>query len=96
MTTTLLAAPARDKAQATTCPPLDGGPVLSVVRALVRRQAKLFAAFPGYGLDDLDQEALLAVHRAWPRFDPSKSSVATFAHLVANRRLLSPDRGQAR
>jgi DNA-directed RNA polymerase specialized sigma24 family protein len=67
----------------------DHSLAFAVVRALVTRKAKLFAAFPDIGLDDLEQEAMLAVHKGWPKYDASKSSASTFIYMLAARRLLS-------
>jgi hypothetical protein len=70
--------------------------VHGLIRAVVERQVPMFAHFPEHDADDLFSEARDACERAWPRFDPDKSSVSTFISIIAHRRLISLYRSCAR
>lgn len=64
--------------------------------AAVARKFGMFAHFRDLGRDDLEQEALTAIHRAFPTFDPDKASFSTWASMVAGRRLIDIYRTRAR
>jgi DNA-directed RNA polymerase specialized sigma24 family protein len=76
-------------AVAAPAPDLDYDLARAVARTVVKRRAGDFAGFPDWDRDDLEQEALLAVHRAWPKYSPDKSAASTFIYTVAVRRLLN-------
>lgn len=58
---------------------------------LIRRLVSQVAQFrnPGFDLEDMQQEARIALLRAEPNFDPSKGKWECFAALVIRRWLLS-------
>lgn len=67
-----------------------------ILRALVRREQPLFAAFRDLDIDDLVSEATLAVRKATPHFDPARGAWSTFVWRVAHRRLIDLYRSRAR
>ena len=50
--------------------------------------AKFTASDPAIDLDDIQQNAMLQVMRSLPTFDKSKSSLTTWANMVAKRRTI--------
>jgi hypothetical protein len=50
---------------------LDASLATAIARTIAVRQAGRFTAYPDYGLEDLEQEAQLAICRAWPRTVPA-------------------------
>lgn len=68
-----------------------------LIGALLTRELQLFQAFRGsVGPDDLEQECLIAMRRAWPKYSATKGEQSTFLTHVAWRRLQTIYRGLMR
>jgi RNA polymerase sigma factor (sigma-70 family) len=89
------AAPAAGPAAATTWASYEQQ-AMRLTRKLARGQLGLFAPYPDCGTDDLAQEALAAVHKAFPRFNPTIAAFSTFATKVGHRAILNMHRGRKR
>jgi hypothetical protein len=57
-----------------------------VVHQVAARKLPSFASFPHIGIDDLKQEGLAAVQKAWPRYD-GRVQASTFIYSVAQLHL---------
>jgi DNA-directed RNA polymerase specialized sigma24 family protein len=67
----------------------------AIVRKVARRKLHLFGRTPDVGMEDIEQEALLAVRRA-KGFDPAKARASTWVYLIASRTAFDMARKRAR
>src|SRR4051794_11650935 len=58
-----------------------------VVHQVAVRKLPGFAGLHHFGIDDLKQEGLTAVRKAWPRYDPDTAAESTFIYSVAELHL---------
>ena len=68
----------------------------AVIRAAVQRNNYLFVRFPEIDGDDMFQEARMACHRAWPKFNPAVAAWTTYLTLVTRRKLIDLCRHSSR
>ncbi len=71
-----------------TPPILNENLAIAIVRDLVKRNKGMFRAYVDWEREDLEQEALKAVHQGWHRYNP-KWTQSTFITVCGRRRLLS-------
>lgn len=73
----------------------DRAKLINSVRALVRKLARDSGARPG-DVDDLEQDCLLELWKASPRYDPRKGKFTTFASRVCRGCISEKVRGAAK
>lgn len=76
--------------------PLDLDLAEKIVGRVAGRAIFRFGAFPDLSREDLMQEGLMAVRKAWPRYDPAKAHRTTFMYIVAWRAIETIHRQRSR
>ncbi|NOG53121.1 MAG: hypothetical protein HND57_02115 [Planctomycetes bacterium] len=61
--------------------------LIRVINDVIRQRIRRFP--PGWDAEDMSQEVLAEIIRAWPRYDPSRGTPASFCHRVAHSKLIS-------
>lgn len=67
-----------------------------IARKVADAKWAMFSAWPEYSPEDLQQEALKAIRKAHPRFDPTRASYSTYAYMAAGMRILDLWRSRGR